>query len=362
LTADLRVPEGFSVSSHKGQYEVHFDDHPEQVVAALAHQRTHFIVDANVARLHAGILRKPLSDPRTIIIEATEENKSIERIVDIMRLLVDHRIRRDHELVAIGGGIIQDITCFIASTMLRGIPWRFLPTTLLAQTDSCIGSKSSVNLGTLKNILGTFNPPSEITISGCFLDTLLEKDMRSGIGEIIKVHAIDSAEAFDRLAVVYDVLLTDRSVLVNHLEYALKVKRRYIEIDEFDQGVRNVFNYGHSFGHAIETATNFTVPHGIAVTMGMQIANDIAAQRGVVPQRHYARMHKMLAANYGGFETTPISLETTLAALGKDKKNTSSQLVVILPVGDDAVIQKVAVDNDPAFQEQLRAAIVGLAS
>ena len=100
-------------------------------------------------------------------------------------------------MVAIGGGIIQDITCFLASTMMRGLPWIFYPTTLLAQSDSCIGSKSSINSGEVKNILGTFTPPNKVIIDINFLKSLEEKDILSGIGEMIKVHAINSPESFD---------------------------------------------------------------------------------------------------------------------------------------------------------------------
>ena len=106
--------------------------------------------------------------------------------------MVDKKIRRGQFLIAIGGGIIQDITCFLASTVMRGLPWIFYPTTLLAQSDSCIGSKSSINSGAVKNILGTFTPPKKVVIDVGFLGTLEKKDLFSGIGEMLKVHAIDS--------------------------------------------------------------------------------------------------------------------------------------------------------------------------
>lgn len=125
-----------------------------------------------------------------MVIEATEENKSIERIIPVVERLVENSVRRDHVLIAIGGGIIQDITCFIASTLLPGLSWTFVLLMLLAQATG-IGSKSSINLGKTKNILGTFNPPDQIHVCAGFLDTLEDKDIRSGIGEILKVHAID---------------------------------------------------------------------------------------------------------------------------------------------------------------------------
>lgn len=344
--------EKLTIQSHKGAYSVSFDSPLLTDAGMLLEGHPHFLVDANVARLYAERLRHILGHKNTVVIEATEENKSIERIIPVIDRLVENSVRRDHTLVAIGGGIIQDITCFIASTLLRGMPWLFVPTTLLAQADSCIGSKSSINLGKTKNILGTFNPPNHIHICAEFLDTLEDKDIRSGIGEILKVHAIDSAVAFDRLATDYEALFSDRRVLLAYVRKALLTKQRFIEEDEFDRGVRNIFNYGHSFGHAIEAATDFAVPHGIAVTLGMDMANRIAAQRGLVAQRDYLRMHDVLRKNYAPFARIPIPLERMLPALLKDKKNTSSKLVLILPVGPGAAIERVEVVPDKEFQAQ----------
>ncbi len=341
-----------SIQSHKGTYSVSFDSPLLANAGTLLAGQPHFLVDANVARLYADPLHPILSRSNTVMIEATEENKSIERIIPVVERLVENSIRRDHVLIAIGGGIIQDITCFIASTLLRGLPWTFVPTTLLAQADSCIGSKSSINLGKTKNILGTFNPPDQIHVCAGFLDTLEDKDIRSGIGEILKVHAIDSAAAFDRLAADYDALLSDRSVLLSYVKKALLIKQRFIEVDEFDRGIRNISNYGHSFGHAIEAATDFAVPHGIAVTLGMDMANRVAALRGLISQQHYLRMHAVLSSNYAPFARTPMPLDRMLSALLKDKKNTSSKLVLILPVGSDAEIQRVEVAPDSEFQAQ----------
>lgn len=321
----------------------------------------HFLVDANVARLYATELADVLAHSNAVIIEATEENKSIECIIPVIEQLVENKMRRDHCLIAIGGGVIQDITCFIASTMLRGVPWKFVPTTLLAQADSCIGSKSSINLGATKNILGTFNPPVEIFVCPAFLDTLERKDILSGIGEILKVHVIEGKSAFDGLAGDYDKLLSDRATLLHYIDAALRIKKKFIEEDEFDRGIRNIFNYGHSFGHAIESATEFGVPHGIAVTMGMEMANRIAVLRGLLPEDQYRRMHGVLRKNYATFAGIDIPVDALLSALLKDKKNTATQLVLIFPLGDDARIERVRVDADSAFRAQCERSLAELA-
>jgi hypothetical protein len=138
--------------------------------------------------------------------------------------------------------------------------------------DSCVGSKSSINGGGAKNVLGTFTPPRRIILGAGVLRTLDEKDVRSGVGEMLKVHAIAGPAAFDAIAADYPRLFTDRSVMTAYLRRSLEIKKPIVEADEFDQGRRLVMNYGHSFGHALESATAFAVPHGIAVTIGMDMA------------------------------------------------------------------------------------------
>ena len=356
----LRVSDKLVVQSHKGPYCVAFDSGFLADTSPLFQGAPHFLVDANVARLYANELTDVLAHSNALIIEATEENKSIERIIPVIEQLVANKVRRDHCLIAIGGGVIQDITCFIASTLLRGVPWKFAPTTLLAQADSCIGSKSSINLGATKNILGTFNPPVEIFVCPAFLDTLDRKDLLSGIGEILKVHAIEGKYAFDGLADDYDKLLSDRATLLRYIDAALRIKKKFIEEDEFDRGIRNIFNYGHSFGHAIESATEFGVPHGIAVTMGMEMANRISVLRGLLPEDQYHRMHGVLRKNYEAFAGIDIPVDALLAALLKDKKNTATQLGLIFPLGDDARIERIRVDADGAFRNQCERSLAEL--
>ena len=346
------MSEQLVIQSHRGPYSVVFDDKLLADPARLFDGEPHFLIDANVARLYESELRAILERPDTIVIEAIEENKSIEKTIPVLEQLVLNKVRRDHTLVAVGGGIIQDITCFIASTLLRGLSWRFVPTTLLAQADSCIGSKSSINLGPTKNILGTFNPPQIIFIDTGFLETLEDKDIHSGVGEIIKVHAIDGIAAFDRLAADFDQLFSTREVLLRYIRAALLIKQRFIEQDEFDLGIRNIFNYGHSFGHAIESATHYAVPHGIAVTIGMDMANYIAAKRGLLPAGHYYRMHSILRKNYENYARAVIPVDVMLSALMKDKKNTSTTLGLIFPVGADAAIQRVHIPPDDIFRSQ----------
>jgi len=252
-------------------------------------------------------------------------------------------------LVAIGGGVIQDITCFIAAVLLRGVDWHFHPTTLLAQADSCIGSKSSINVGPYKNVVGTYTPPVQIWLSPQVLATLPETEIRSGIGEMLKVHMIAGPREFDRIAADYAAIVADSAVMRTYILRSLEIKKGIIEQDEFDRGVRNVMNLGHSFGHAIESATDFGIPHGIAVTIGIDMANFTAVRLGLMGEAHFRRMHPTLAANYRNYEQTPVPIDRFLAAIGKDKKNTDAKLGLILP-NAEGIPGRVQCANDPAFR------------
>lgn len=355
------MDEPLTINSDKGPYTVQFANDVLSASGSWVGGDRHFIIDDNVARLYKSDLESALTHPNTIVLQASEDAKSLEQIIPVIELLVQNKIRRTHHLVAIGGGVIQDITCFIASILLRGVDWDFVPTTLLAQADSCIGSKSSINIGSSKNIVGTFYPPRTVWIDSSLLASLGEAELRSGMGEILKVHAIDSPEAFDNVANDYESIMNDEAILRKYIRNSLLIKKRFIEIDEFDTGIRNIFNFGHSFGHAIETATNFGVPHGIAVTMGMDIACHISNARGTLPAEQFNRMRGNLRKNYLPFVNVDIPLDEMFSALMKDKKNSTTMLGLILPIGNRSIIERIEVAPNAEFRNQLAAAVSSLA-
>lgn len=340
-----------TIQSHKGPYDVLFGDDARSGLAALAagDRPLHVIVDERVAALHTGRLAPLLAGPSVLRLEATETNKSLEKFPAYVDHLVGKGIRRDHLLVAIGGGIIQDTTCFLAATMLRGVDWAFCPTTLLAQADSCIGSKSSINSASAKNILGTFTPPRTIYLDVAFQDTLDPRDVRSGVGEILKVHAIDGPDSFAALAANYDRLFSEPDLMLHYVRRALEIKKAYIEDDEFDRGPRNIFNYGHTFGHAIEAATDFAIPHGIAVTIGMDMANYISASLWNGTESLFTWRHGALARNYIDFESMDVPLDHFIAAILKDKKNVGTDSVTAILPNADGILEKVTLPADETF-------------
>jgi 3-dehydroquinate synthase len=345
--ADSAAFSTLQIQAHAGPYTMAFEIGTPFAGLSTAGPPMHLVIDARVADLYRDQLRH-FRPQTTIAVDASETAKSLERCPAYVERLVAGGIRRDHALVAIGGGVIQDIVCFLAAITLRGVAWQFYPTTLLAQADSCIGSKSSINVGGSKNIVGTFTPPRHVVINARVLDTLSEVDRRSGIGEMLKVHAIDGPEAFERLSSDYD-RLDDPSVLTSYIEASLRLKQRIVELDEFDRGPRRVMNYGHSFGHAIESATDFAVPHGIAITIGMDMANWVAAGLDN-DRRTFERMHRTLSRNAGGFEQTAIPLDAVFVALGKDKKNTDGALTLVLPDRGGRIGLR-SVENNRTFRD-----------
>ena len=338
------------INSQSGSYDVSFGD---QCIESLSEELTdnvHVVIDRNVKRLHQDLLHPLIEGRRCVEICASEETKSLEFLPNIVSKLVENEIRRDHLLLAIGGGITQDIVAFLSSCLLRGISWIFIPTTLLAQADSCIGSKSSINCGSVKNLLGTFNPPKEIFIVPHFLSTLSIVEIKSGIGEILKVCAIDSQKMFSDAKNVYSRMLSDPHVLEQYIRSALEIKKKFVEEDEFDRGIRNIFNYGHSFGHAIEAATNFRIPHGIAVSIGMDMANFVAMNKNICAESIFSDMHSVLEENFREFKHEVIDKEIYFTAISRDKKNLGRENLNLILPGHKGNIQRMSIKNDQEFR------------
>ncbi len=270
---------------------------------------------------------------KQIFIEATELQKSYTGIIPVIRQLIDIKFKKDNKLIAIGGGITQDVAAFISSIIYRGTDWVFIPTTLLAQGDSCIGGKTSINFENYKNQLGNFNPPNKIFIDISFLKSLSEKEYRSGIGEMCHFFLVSGNEDFDifksNFAFAIERDSTSVQVLISN---CLRIKKSFVELDEFDKKERKLLNYGHSFGHAIESVTDFGVPHGIAVTYGMDIANFVSWKLNFISEIEYHDIRKVLKSIWGN-NLPQINVDELIEALKKDKKNSKNNIRVILTEG-----------------------------
>ena len=324
-------------------YEVEFTDSFEFINYLKKIEKKVFVLDKNIYELYK-ILFDGIKEEDLFIFEAIEEKKTLKSVEEIYKFLATKDSKRNIILISFGGGITQDVTGFVASTVYRGIKWIFVPTTFLAQADSCIGSKTSLNFETYKNILGGFYPPNKIFIQPDFLDTLAIKDYYSGIGEIIKFALLKESYPKDFNAIVELVESVKRKEnRVEAIKKTMEVKKAYIDEDEFDTGKRNLFNYGHCFGHALENSSHYEIPHGIAVTIGMIYANIVSLHRDLLSEKIYDFLNeKLLVPNI------PIELNIKqfdenilLESMKNDKKRVGKNLTIVIPINDDIVAQKV---------------------
>ncbi len=300
-------------------------------------EKKFFVIDKNVYQLYKEVLDKVVKEQPYYIVEAIEENKNIETALAIIENMIELESKRNTVLIAIGGGIVQDISAFISNIIYRGIKWVFIPTTLLAQADSCIGSKTSMNFKKYKNILGYFYPPQKIFINTNFVNTLKEKDYYSGLGEILKCAIMAGFESFQSTSSHIDLLKErDEKILQQKITKALMFKRAVIEKDEFDTDFRNIMNYGHTFGHALESTSNYAIPHGQGVSFGMMIANEISCARGYISEQMKLQLNEAIKkiVSYDLIKTEYFDESKYLSTLRKDKKYTGGNHTCILFKGD----------------------------
>ena len=334
------------VKSRVRDYSVLFtDDFRDSLSRDVQEKRCFSIIDSSVYRLYQEQLVDLLQPGRFLPVDATEEHKSLDYVKTVIRWLLSGDIKRNDRLIAVGGGIIQDISGFVSSILFRGIEWLFYPTTLLAQCDSCIGSKTSLNVDEFKNQLGNYYPPQRIVLDVGFLKTLSVADIRSGLGEIIKVHLLDGPDSLDHVCRQYD-RSSDPGVMKELILRSLKVKKAIIEEDEFDRARRNILNYGHTFGHAVESITEYGVRHGQAVTVGMDMENYLSFRLEMLPEDRLDLMRVPIMKNYPGFRLKEDHIDRLLVALSRDKKNIDENLTVILTKGPGEMLKtKVPFDN-----------------
>ena len=335
----------FQVKSIVHYYEVKFIEDSPAILKKEIRDGDVVIMDQKIKDLYP-MLTAAIPDNNLLIdIDAHENQKSYEGLIPIIKTLIESGFRKNHRLIGIGGGITQDITAFTASIMYRGVGWVFFPTTLLAQGDSCIGSKTSINFDEYKNQVGSFYPPNSIYIDLNFLATLSSADLQSGLGEMSHYFVVAGEDAFKEYKHDYNFALSNKSVLTEMVARSLAIKKSYIEIDEFDQNERQVFNYGHSFGHAIESLTNYTIPHGIAVSFGMDMANYISVKMESLKPEIRNEIRELLEKIWEGYNIKNIDIEKFCNTLAKDKKNVGKELRLILCKGYGQVF-KAPVKND----------------
>lgn len=291
---DLKSIQSFYVSSKLRDYEVRWNDaNPcEEINQILSkHPNNVLFIDEKVYQLYGAGIHHP--QQQIFKAPALETFKSLDGVTQLYDFLYRNELNKNHTLVVVGGGIIQDIASFVACTYKRGIRWIHFPTTLLSMSDSCIGGKGGINYQNAKNQLAVFYPAFEVVIAPAFLKTLEEQDIRSGLGEILKSAIIGGNGLLDDYK---RYLMGGLQSLKPLIQNALSVKKAVIEHDEFEQHTRKVLNYGHTMGHVIESLSDYQIPHGLAVVAGMMLVNHIQVSRKQLEQSIYQEVHRLCEA------------------------------------------------------------------
>ena len=287
-----------------------------------SNKKIFIITDDTVSNLYLNDLKSSLINDfevDEVIIPHGEKSKNIKVYSKVCEELINKGIKRNHLLIALGGGVIGDLCGFVAATLYRGLPYVGIPTSLLSQMDSSIGGKTGIDFANRKNILGCFKQPSLVLIDPKTLNTLPKREFNNGMGELIKHGAIGNLELLNKL---------ENKPLINEeiIKESLIVKKNVVEIDEFDQKERMTLNFGHTFGHAIELKYHYK--HGEAVAIGMLMAIKLGIDLGITPKECYDKIYNILKLY--NLPTKEYNYKDYLEDILYDKKNIAGTINFIL--------------------------------
>ena len=326
----------------------------------LRSQQVLIVSNPTVADRYLAAVQKALTDYQCdiVLLPDGEKYKSIETLQEIFTTLLSHRHRRQTTLLALGGGVIGDMTGFAAACYQRGVDFIQLPTTLLAQVDSSIGGKTAVNHKLGKNMIGAFHQPRAVIADIATLATLPEREFCAGLAEIIKAALIKDKVFFEWLELHIDDLLTKKTdILIEAVAQSCAIKAAIVECDETEQtGERALLNLGHTFGHAIETCLNYESHlHGEAVAMGLILAAKLSQQCGFISREDVVRIQRLLErAHLPTQVPNSLRIDDLLIAMQRDKKIINKQLafIVLKAIGEATLITTIPLEQArKAFDE-----------
>lgn len=305
------------------------DDIPEN-------NRLIVITDENVDKWQADYFIKRLEDEGykviKFVIGAGEEFKVLEVVKEIYSFLFANKVDRSSILISLGGGVVGDIVGFVAATYLRGVKLIQVPTTLLAQIDSSVGGKVGVNFNGIKNAIGSFYNPEFVYTNVNALKTLESRQLRAGIAECICHALIKDEKLFDFIDKnIESILALEEDTLLYLVNENCKIKASFVEKDEFDQGIRAVLNFGHTFGHAIESVYEFQLLHGECVSLGMICAFKLSQKLGKVTKEDTEKVIKLLLKVGLPTHIKDIKVDEIIKQMSYDKKIRKNKIKFILP-------------------------------
>ncbi|WP_169567702.1 3-dehydroquinate synthase [Sneathiella limimaris] len=327
----------------------------QEIAARLKGRRVAIITDEVVSEFHLKTLENSLSEAGvkslSFILPAGEQTKSFQQYENLLDQLLEAQISRDEALVALGGGVIGDLTGFVAATLKRGIDFIQIPTTLLSQVDSSVGGKTGINSRHGKNLIGAFKQPRLVLADVTTLNTLPKRDVLAGYAEVLKYALLGDFDFFEWLEQngksVVDGDLTAR---IQAVKTSVEAKARIVAEDETEKGVRALLNLGHTFGHALEAETNYSsnLVHGEGVAIGMLMAMELSASMNLLTTQEVERTKSHYALT-GLLSRLPAingvhwNAENLLAHMAQDKKVDQGKLTFILmkKIGDAFITQDV---------------------
>lgn len=306
----------------------------EFISPLLGSCRLALLTDSNVDALYGermmGLLSAAGYDARKFVIPAGEASKNAENLLAFLNFLAEEQLTRSDAIIAFGGGVVGDLGGLSASLYLRGVKYIQVPTTLLAAVDSSVGGKTAIDIPAGKNLVGSFYQPSLVCCDTKLMDTLPADIYRDGCSEVIKYGMILDKE-------LYTLLENPPFVREDVVARCVEIKRDVVQQDEFDNGLRGLLNFGHTFGHAIEKLSNFTVSHGAAVAKGMVIAAKVAPLCGLCD---VAGELSALLERYGFDLSCNYTADELFDSILSDKKRRGENITVVLPraTGDCALV------------------------
>jgi 3-dehydroquinate synthase len=288
------------------------------------------ITDENVASFHLNKIKQTIGhDIPSVIIPSGEEHKNLETVSHLWKSFLENGLDRKSTVTALGGGVIGDLTGFAASTYMRGISWIVIPTTLLSMVDASLGGKTGFDLPEGKNLIGSFHPPKLILADPSLLLTLSDRELRSGMAEVVKHGVISDPELFALCSNGMDWVKANLEEIVKR---AMAVKIQVIEEDPYEKGIRAALNLGHTVGHAVELASRFELRHGEAIAIGMVVEAKYAERVGVADHGLADKIAETLSAL--GLPTQipdALSHAEILRAMRVDKKKSAKAIRFALP-------------------------------
>ncbi|MGM0454306.1 MAG: 3-dehydroquinate synthase [Thermodesulfobacteriota bacterium] len=339
------------ISGQTGHSNIYVGDSLENTGRYLPKTRVVVITDTNVWHQY----RHRFPDAETIVIGTGEAVKSMETVADIYDRLVALEADRSTFLLGIGGGIVCDITGFVASTYLRGVRFGYVATTLLAQVDASVGGKTGVNFRGYKNMVGTFNQPEFVICDPSVLSSLAAADLACGFAEIVKHAAISDSHYFEMLEEKCDqAQALEPPVMAQIIYDSVQIKADIVNRDEREKGQRRKLNFGHTLGHALEKTRGLR--HGEAVSIGMVAAAEVSAAKNLLPRRQVERIEELLT-RFDLPTRVEMDWQAVIDALGRDKKREADSIYFVLLSGlGCAVIEPIGLlDLAAVLRGQARA-------